>query len=190
MISFRDWLHKHATLGQQWTFQLTWKRKQSALIVSPIANWPPIPPQSHLLNSGDQKKNIKMYLSPSRLCDSRNLNLSPFCNLTTSSLVKWEPSIRATYENISTSYTTGLPGPMRPKYPPFMVEKELISSLTKVNKFRQTNYSIGHTFNDQFTLSRWSIYSLKGKPGLQRLWKGHCCCQSVLWRLNCVWWFA
>ena len=131
-----------------------------------------------------------MYLSPSRLCDSRNLNLSPFCNLATSSLVKWEPSIRATYENISTSYTTGLPGPMRPKYPPSMVERELISSLTKVNKFRQTNYSIGHTFNDQFTLSRWSIYSLKGKPGLQRLWKGHCSCQSVLWRLNCVWWFA
>ena len=80
-----------------------------------------------------------MYLSPSRLCDSRNLNLSPFCNLTTSSLVKWQPGIRATYENISTSYIDGLPEPMRTKYPPSMVEKELISSLAEVNKFRQTN---------------------------------------------------
>ena len=80
-----------------------------------------------------------MYLSPSRFCDSRNLNLSPFCNLATSSLVKWEPSISATYDN-HTSYIDGLSGPMRPKYPSSMVEKELISSLTEVNKFGKTNF--------------------------------------------------
>ena len=27
----------------------------------------------------------------------------------------------------------------------------------------------------------------KGKPQVQRLWQGHCCVQSLLWRLNCVW---
>ena len=80
-----------------------------------------------------------MYLSPSRFCDSRNLNLSPFCNLAASSLVKWQPSIRATYGNTSASYIDGLPGPMRPKYPPSMVDKELISFLVEVNKSRQTN---------------------------------------------------
>ena len=79
-----------------------------------------------------------MHLSPSRLCDSRNLNLSPFCNLTNGNLVKWQPSINATYGNINTSYTGGLPGPMRPKYPQSMADDELISSLAEVSDFTHT----------------------------------------------------
>ena len=71
----------------------------------------------------------------SRLCDSRNMNLSPFCNLTSTSLVKWLPTINATYGNINTTYAGGLPGPMRPRYPPAMIEEELLSPLSEVNDF-------------------------------------------------------
>ena len=74
-----------------------------------------------------------------RLCDSRNLNLSPFCNLTTSSLVKWQPTIKETYGDINTNYIGGLPGPMRPRYPQNMADEELLSSLTKVNDLSQNS---------------------------------------------------
>ena len=68
-----------------------------------------------------------------RLCDSRNLNLSPFCNLDTKSLAMWQPSILETYESQNTSYVNQTLGPLRLKYPnAAMSERELISSLTKV----------------------------------------------------------
>ena len=70
-----------------------------------------------------------------RVCDSRNLNLSPFCNLSSQSLPKWQPEINSTYGNSSTSYTSALPGPMRPRYPGHgkaSAEKELFVSLTQV----------------------------------------------------------
>ena len=67
----------------------------------------------------------------SRLCDSRNLNLTPFCKLATSSLAKWQPAIKSTYGNTSTDYTSKLPGPWRLKYPS-NPEKELLVSLTQV----------------------------------------------------------
>ena len=125
----------------------------------------------------------KCIYSTSRVCDSRNLNLSPFCNLTSTSLVKWQPSLRETYENISTSYTSELSGPMRLKYPTSMAENELLSSLTEVNDFSCILlYLELDTYSDQSNTP-------KGKPSVQRLWKGHRCCQSVLWRLNCVRWF-
>ena len=70
----------------------------------------------------------------SRLCDSRNLNLSPFCNLTSSSLVKWQPAVNKTYAGkYDRNYISGLKGPMRLKYPPNKAQEELLSSLTKVN---------------------------------------------------------
>ena len=37
-----------------------------------------------------------------------------------------------TYGNATASYVSGIPGPMRSKYPRAMAEKELIHSLTKV----------------------------------------------------------
>ena len=69
----------------------------------------------------------------SRLCDSRNLNLSPFCNLSASTLAKWQPVIKSTYRNTTTDYTSKLKGPLRLKYPKMSWEKrELLVSLTQV----------------------------------------------------------
>ena len=61
------------------------------------------------------------------------MNLSPFCNMSTTSMAMWQPSILATYENGNTSYIDQLSGPMRLKYPNKMAEKELITSLTEVS---------------------------------------------------------
>ena len=72
-----------------------------------------------------------------RVCDSRNLNLSPFCNLTVGSLAKWQPALNSTYGNITTNYTSTLPGPMRLKYPSqgsSAGKAELLTSLTEVVK--------------------------------------------------------
>ena len=68
-------------------------------------------------------------------CTSRNLNLNSFCNLTDdTSVAKWKPAIQATYGNSSESpdYVSELSGPMRLVYPDWMAEKELITSLAKV----------------------------------------------------------
>jgi len=64
-------------------------------------------------------------------CDSRNMNLSPFCNMNLTSLAMWQPSILATYGNSTTSYVDQLSGPLRPKFPNSMEDRELISSLTE-----------------------------------------------------------
>ena len=72
---------------------------------------------------------IKVTLST---CDSRNLNLSPFCNLSSTSLAMWQPSVLETYGNLTTDYINKTTGPLRLSYPNFMGERELISSLTKV----------------------------------------------------------
>ena len=63
------------------------------------------------------------------------MNLNSLCNLTDdSSLAKWKPTIQATYGNISEApdYIRVLPGPMRLVYPDGMAERELITSLAKV----------------------------------------------------------
>ena len=67
-----------------------------------------------------------------RSCDSRNLNLSPFCDLTSISSAMWLPSVLETYKNQTTSYVHQRTGPMRLKFPKSMEERELITSLTKV----------------------------------------------------------
>ena len=67
-----------------------------------------------------------------RSCDSRNLNLSPFCNTSATSLVMWQTNMEETYGNTTTSYVSGISGPMRLKYPRATAKKELIHSLTKV----------------------------------------------------------
>ena len=65
-----------------------------------------------------------------RTCDSRNLNLSPFCNLSAQSLAKWQPEINSTYGNTTTNYTSRLEGPLRLMYPKeLMAERELLASL-------------------------------------------------------------
>ena len=65
-------------------------------------------------------------------CDSRNLNLSPFCNLTSTSSAMWLPSVLETYKNQTTSYVHQRTGPMRLKFPKSMEEREIITSLTMV----------------------------------------------------------
>ena len=65
-------------------------------------------------------------------CDSRNLNLSPFCDLISTSSAMWVPSVLETYNNQTTSYVHQRTGPMRLKFPKSMEERELITSLTKV----------------------------------------------------------
>ena len=67
-------------------------------------------------------------------CNSRNLNLNPFCDLSKTTLAMWQPDVKATYGNGSEaiSYIKGVEGPMRLKYPYDMAEKELITSLAEV----------------------------------------------------------
>ena len=69
-----------------------------------------------------------------RGCDSRNLNLSPFCQLSsTSSLLKLQAAINGTYGNYSTEYTSNTRGPVRREYPTHrMRQQELLTSLAKV----------------------------------------------------------
>merc|ERR1712032_419359 len=87
-----------------------------------------------------------------RLCDSRNLNLSPFCNLSESSLAKWRPAINSTYGEDTTNYTNGVPGPLRLKYPKISwTEQELLVSLTQV--------SIQNAFIDHYPLQGDAYYN-------------------------------
>ena len=77
-------------------------------------------------------ESISQTWSPHSSCDSRNLNLSPFCKLTSTSLAMWQQSILETYGNQTTTYIDGISGPMRLKFPYSMQERELITSLTEV----------------------------------------------------------
>ena len=106
-------------------------------------------------------------------CDSRNLNLSPFCKMNLTSLAMWQPSILETYGNITTSYVDQLNGPLRSKYPNSMEKRELISSLTQV--------CIKLLFENLI------IYS-KGGPPIQCFWKWHCYSKHIFWRVYSVWW--
>ena len=66
-------------------------------------------------------------------CDSRNLNLSPFCNTSLTSLAMWQPSVLKTYGGQEKlDYLDKITGPMRKKYPNSMGDRELITSLTEV----------------------------------------------------------
>ena len=60
------------------------------------------------------------------------MNLSPFCNLTSTSLAMWQPSVLETYGNQTTSYINATSGPMRINFPNSIAERELMTSLTKV----------------------------------------------------------
>ena len=113
-------------------------------------------------------------------CNSRNLNLSPFCQLTSTStslaMQMWQPSVLESYGYKTTSYVERISGPLRDKYPDSMRKEELITSLTQV-------------IYDRFSIQEvtWDIL---GSDTLQRLWQGHCHREHLLWRFNCVWWVA
>ena len=104
-------------------------------------------------------------------CDSRNLNLSPFCNLTSTSLAMWQASVLETYESQTTSYIDGISGPMRANFPNSMEERELITALVKVD-----------------FLHLWWTSKLLGGDVLQRLWEGYRHCKHLFWRADRIRW--
>ena len=111
-----------------------------------------------------------------RTCDSRNLNLSPFCNLTAQSFSKWQPAVNSTYYNITTNYTSKLEGPMRLKYPgegKSNKEGELLTILTEVVFLFQN--------------SAFYKFCRIGEPEIQCVWKGHRCGEHFLWNLYRIW---
>ena len=69
-----------------------------------------------------------------RRCDSRNLNLSPFCGLDSSSaLLKLQPTVYASYGSNDPNYVQEMPSPMRNEYPiESMASNEILSTLTEV----------------------------------------------------------
>ena len=88
-----------------------------------------------LLSSGVEKHfHFKWFCKYFSQCDSRNMNLSPFCDLSKTSLASWRPSVKSTYEGVSAnpSYLDDVQGPWRLKYPNDMAGKELITKLTEV----------------------------------------------------------
>ena len=132
---FRETTCPHVTRGPRWSLRKRWRTWATASTAFHIVNWPPTPHLSRQVNSGDFSFLIEPAIEhPSiRPCDSRNLNLSPFCNLSASSLVKWQPAVNSTYGDITTSYTSRLPGPIRLMYPTSeQSQDELLSSLTEV----------------------------------------------------------
>ena len=60
------------------------------------------------------------------------MNLSPFCNTSSTSLAMWQPSVLETYGGQKLDYLDKMTGPMRKKYPDSMGDRELITSLTEV----------------------------------------------------------
>ena len=70
-----------------------------------------------------------------RQCDSRNLNLSPFCGLDSSSTaLKLQPMVEATYGGIgiTTDYVRDLRSPLRDEYPlESMASDEILTSRVK-----------------------------------------------------------
>ena len=105
-------------------------------------------------------------------CDSRNLNLSPFCNLTSTSLAMWQPSVLETSGDQTTSYVDRISGPVRMNFPNRMEQRELITSLTKVLQSNLLKVN----------------QPLSGCDLLQCLWEGHRHCEHLLWRANCIRW--
>ena len=71
-----------------------------------------------------------------RTCDSRNLNLSPLCDLTsTVEPVKWGKDVKEEYENTDVpDYIQFLGSPMRNTYyTKAMKDNEMLKTLTKVH---------------------------------------------------------
>ena len=135
---------------------------------------PPTKPHWPHLSSGAQPTSWILSLSSTlSSCDSRNLDLSPLCNTSATSLVMWQPSMEATYGNVTANYVSGIPGPMRPKFPGDMAGKELITSLTKVLIRCRIN-DIFHFRKSTCTThmrrtSHWWTFTLEAQPYLVKI---------------------
>ena len=108
-----------------------------------------------------------------RGCDSRNVNLSPLCQLSsTSSLLKLQPEVNGIYGNSSTEYTSSISGPVRREYPTDrMRQEELLTPLAKVFMVQKELISTKH---------------FVGKPDVQCLRERHCRGQHILWNFFCL----
>ena len=108
-----------------------------------------------------------------RRCDSRNLNLSPFCGVDSSSTpLKLQPTLEESYGSKSVGYVQDLPSPMRKEYPlQSMASDEILSPLAKVWP----------------SFFNWKSGYFSGWPWVQRIWERHCRCQPFLSWLNSVW---
>jgi hypothetical protein len=88
-------------------------------------------------NSGEKSIGLPNTLNiMSRTCDSRNLNLSPLCDLTsTVEPVKWGKDVKEQYENTDVpDYIQTLGSPMRNTYyTKAMKDNEMLKTLTKVH---------------------------------------------------------
>ena len=91
-------------------------------------------------------------------CDSQNLNLSPFCYLSSTSLAMWQPRVLETYGNQTTSYVNKIQTPMRLKYPNSMGDEELITSLTKVGLAILTEYYITSKYNPYHLFTSFDMF--------------------------------
>ena len=80
---------------------------------------------------------FRRILTICRRCDSRNMNLSPFCTLNANSMLpKWQDAVNQTYGSSRNGleYISGLPSPIRKEYKKqIMQEREILSSLSEVN---------------------------------------------------------
>ena len=174
-----------ATHGLPESSSPTWERKLGSVPNADlIVNSPPFPPllpppNSGPLDLGSPLSSIFFF----SVCDSRNLNLSPFCNLTSySQMAKWQPAINSTYGSAMADYTRKLQGPLRLKYPgqgKAGADRELLTSLKQVLIPNPSQIDQEAEFN---------MIDFTGEPILQRLRKGYCCGEHILWRSNCVWW--
>lgn len=126
------------------------------------------------LSSGEEKHfHIKWFWKYFSQCDSRNINLSPICDLSKTSLASWRPSVKSTYESVYANpiYLDAVQGPLRLKYPNDMAGKELITKLTEV---------VPNTLI-------WYFFVFLGKSDLQCLWERYSGRQHLFWGLNCIW---
>ena len=67
----------------------------------------------------------------------------------------WQPSILETYGNQTTSYVNQRVGPLRLKYPNSMTDRELISSLVKVDSNSSNLRSYQPFYQDQVSYNAY-----------------------------------
>ena len=165
------------TLGLQRTSAARWKISRTVLNVAQTVNSPPTQPQSQQLNSGRHFFFFSDY---------------PF--LQGLWLEKPEPKPFVHLDRLLTGeVATG-------------VELDLWKHHHDVHQRTARACQIGVSNNE--TAKRWTpvisytgnvpchdqlfevwqwIFAFKGVPTVRRLWKRHCHCDSLLWRLNCLW---
>ena len=115
-------------------------------------------------------------------CDSRNLNLSPFCNLSSTSLAMWQLRVLETYGNQTTSYVNKIQTPMRLRYPNSMGEEELITSLTKVGLAILSDKHIIRKYNPCHLLNSFGMFLLSFSIWYFIFWK------LTVWLSLCQFW--